>query len=245
MALKRRAGNIVQALRETVHRLYYQLYPHHYCTYHRLIFSQDGEDCVLFTLLRDMPNGFYVEIGAHHPQRYSNTYAFYLQGWRGICVDASPDSMRLFKMARPRDICVECGVGNSQETLDFHIFNEPALNTFDKALAATRDGKGGYHIVRVQKLQIRPLRDILADHLPDSTEISFMSVDVEGYDLQVLESNDWARFRPRIVVAERAEELVTVSEAASDPTCAFLSAQGYDLISVLPRSLIFATRANS
>ena len=47
-----------------------------------------------------------------------------------------------------------------------------------------------------------PLAEILERHLPPGQAIDFMNVDVEGHDFEVLESNDWKRFRPRIVVVE-------------------------------------------
>ena len=69
--------------------------------------SQFGEDMIVRHLLADVPIGFYVDIGAHHPVYYSNTYHFYCRGWRGINVDARTGSMELFNLLRPRDINVE------------------------------------------------------------------------------------------------------------------------------------------
>ena len=47
-----------------------------------------------------------------------------------------------------------------------------------------------------------PLAELLERHLPNGQTIDFMNVDVEGHDFEVLESNDWTRFRPRIIVVE-------------------------------------------
>jgi hypothetical protein len=69
-------------------------------------YSQEGEDRVLAHVLdigRRDP-GFYVDVGAHHPQRFSNTYAFYLAGWRGLNIEPRPGSLSLFQRLRPRDI---------------------------------------------------------------------------------------------------------------------------------------------
>ena len=80
-------------------------------------FAQEGEDRVLFSLLfklhggKHIDNGFYVDVGAHHPYYLSNTYIFYRQGWRGLNIDAMPGSMALFEKNRPRDINLESGVG--------------------------------------------------------------------------------------------------------------------------------------
>lgn len=53
--------------------------------------------------------GFYVDVGAHHPMRFSNTYFFYRMGWSGINIDAMPGSMKEFKKYRRRDINLELG----------------------------------------------------------------------------------------------------------------------------------------
>src|SRR5690348_16491596 len=103
-----------------------------------LSYSQDGEDVVLRRLLEGRKNGFYVDVGAHHPRRFSNTFYFYRRGWRGINIDANPDAIKLFRRERASDINLCVGIGELTGNLSFHFFNEPALNTFDAALAAER-----------------------------------------------------------------------------------------------------------
>ena len=67
-------------------------------------YSQEGEDMILRRLFEKQKTGFYVDVGAHHPKRFSNTFFFYKKGWSGINIDAMPNSMRLFDKIRPRDI---------------------------------------------------------------------------------------------------------------------------------------------
>ncbi len=75
-------------------------------------YSIEGEDRIVRSLFWEKRDtGFYVDVGAHHPFRFSNTYLFYTQGWRGINIDATPGSMRAFKKHRPRDINLEIGIG--------------------------------------------------------------------------------------------------------------------------------------
>ena len=74
-------------------------------------YSQEGEDLLLRRIFEHQKIGFYVDVGAHHPFRFSNTYLLYKRGWRGINIDAMPGSMRLFRKFRPRDTNIECGVG--------------------------------------------------------------------------------------------------------------------------------------
>jgi len=168
--------------------------------------------------------GFYVDVGAHHPVRFSNTYLFYRRGWRGINIDAQPGSMRLFRKHRPRDINIECGVAARAGTLSYFRFNEPALNTFDESEAKLKD-VAPYRIIDRVEVGVRPLGDLLAEFLPAGQAIDFMTVDVEGLDAEVLGSNDWNRFRPRIVLAETLR--TDILAIASCPTVRLLCEVGY------------------
>jgi FkbM family methyltransferase len=201
-------------------------------------YSQEGEDMVLGRIFERKSDGFYVDVGAHHPIRYSNTYFFYRRGWRGINIDAMPGSMEAFKLNRPKDINLEIAVAEKPGKLAYHIFNDPALNTFDKALARERDGKDIYKIVEVKEIEMRPLAQILADHLPAQQSIDFLSVDVEGLDLAVLRSNDWSRFSPEYVLAEDFSG-DTVEEALASPIAAFLRPLGYVLFAKTAHTQIY------
>ena len=56
-------------------------------------YAQEGEDLILYRMIYGkIDKGFYVDVGAHHPKRFSNTYFFYRKGWRGINVEPMPGS---------------------------------------------------------------------------------------------------------------------------------------------------------
>jgi FkbM family methyltransferase len=167
-------------------------------------YAQEGEDLVLSVLMEpDVPrSGFYVDIGAHHPTRFSNTMHFYDRGWRGLNVDARPGFAAEFRAVRPRDIAVECGVASRPGELLFYEFNEPALNTFDGDIAQRRHGHRHYRIERKVPVRICTLATLLDQHVGPNQPIDFLSVDVEGLDVDVLRSNDWDRYRPRFVLSE-------------------------------------------
>lgn len=165
--------------------------------------SQEGEDLILNRIFGAQPIGFYVDVGAHHPKRFSNTLLFYKRGWRGINIDAMPGSMRMFNEIRPRDINLELGIGDKQGKLDFFVFNEPALNGFSSDLSGERnEADSACRIESVIKVDVLPLQKVLDNYLPAGQSIDFMSIDVEGLDLLVLKSNDWNKYRPTYVLAE-------------------------------------------
>ena len=164
-------------------------------------YGQEGEDIILGKLFADCPRGFYVNVGAHHPKRYSNTYSFYARGWCGINIDAMPGSMRAFRRQRPRDINIEAAISDSERTLVYHAFEDAAFNGFS-AEAAEQLASSGYRVSWTKPLTTRRLDSILAEHLPEGWGVNLLSVNAEGHDLQVLRSMDWRCYCPRVVVVE-------------------------------------------
>lgn len=203
-------------------------------------YSQEGEDIILRRLFEGVAKGFYVDVGAHHPKRFSNSYYFYKIGWSGINIDAMPGSMRAFNEFRPRDINLEAAVSGSEKEMIYHVFNDPALNTFDPDLAASYLSDR-YFIVEKIALKTRSLAAILADKLPPRTKINFMSIDVEGLDLEVVMSNDWEKYRPDILLVEFTSR--KVSEVVNSELYKFLSEKNYDLIAKTHFTAIFESQS--
>lgn len=197
---------------------------------------------VLRALFESLPKGyrgFFVDVGAHHPVRFSNTYHFYRKGWRGINIDATPGSMRSFAWMRRRDINLELGIGAEKGSLTFYCFDEPALNTLSEQVAQERASGGHYKITQTVEVPILPLREVLRQHLPTGAKIDFFSVDVEGMDEMVLRSNDWQVFRPTFILAEDVHFDLNAGQTYGSGVYAFLREQGYEMVAKTPRTLIF------
>jgi FkbM family methyltransferase len=202
-----------------------------------LSYSLDGEDMIVRRLVERQKPGFYVDVGAHHPSRFSNTCYFHRRGWKGINIDPDPEAIRLFRRERSSDTNLCVGISDTPGALDLHFFNEPALNTFDAKLAAERANLPGYRLLERRSVPVRRLDDVLVEHLPQGQSIDFLSIDVEGMDLLVLRSNDWARFRPRVLLVEVHER--RVSRAEADPIHQFVAAKGFCLIAKTLKTLIY------
>jgi len=200
-------------------------------------FAQEGEDILLLRYFSGKTDGFFVDVGAHHPFRFSNTSLFYRQGWRGINVEPNPLTVELFRRHRPKDINIQCGVASAPGELNYFQFDDPALNTFDEALKNERLATTSYRYIDTVKIPVKPLKAILDDNLPAGRTIDFLTVDVEGLDLDVLQSNDWQTYRPHYVLAEA---LGTALEDIDDNAIyVFMTAQGYRLVAKTYNSLLF------
>jgi hypothetical protein len=206
--------------------------------YGKISYSQEGEDVVLNRFFEKKEDGFYVDIGAHHPHRFSNTYLFYLKGWTGINIDAMPGSMAPFKQSRPRDINLEIPILLERSKMIYYQFNEPALNGFSSKLSEERNKKTKYRIINEVNLEGLPLCVVLEKYLPNKNmTIDFMSVDVEGLDLEVLKSNDWNKFRPNVLLVELLGSYL--DSIGDDPVYQFLSEKKYLVFSKCVKTVIF------
>lgn len=192
----------------------------------RRSYGQEGEDVILERLLGARPTGFYVDVGAHHPSRFSNTLSFYDRGWRGINIDPQPECFRLFRRVRPRDITVQAGVATADGVLTFYRFDDPALNTFSRELATERMAGTTYRLIGEMQVPVRTLSGLLREYLPPGQAIDFMTIDAEGFDMQVLQSNDWQAFRPAIVLIEALE--TRLEDLLSHEQCLFMRGVGYE-----------------
>lgn len=193
--------------------------------FENLSYSQEGEDLILNRFFGDKKNGFYIDIGAHHPMRFSNTCLFYKKGWSGVNIDAMPGSMNEFEKHRSRDINIEQPIAERRGELSFYIFNESALNTFD-SLQAEKYVNNSYMVLENRKLEAIPLKDVLEKYFPEGKEIDFMSIDVEGYDLKVLKSNDWDKYRPLLILVESLEN-ESIDEFQRNEINTYLISKGY------------------
>ena len=203
-------------------------------------YSQTGEDAILahLFLLFGHDSGFYVDVGAFHPIKYSNTYYFYRRGWMGINIEPTPGQIGLFKKLRPRDINLALAVSRARGRIRLTTFNDPAVNSADKQMIDLHIKTGQFHPTGEIVVEAYPLAEILEAYMPPGRHLTFLSVDVEGMELEVLESNDWDRFRPRFVAVEWLGP-PSVKVAMSTGVHDFLEQQEYELICKTPATLIF------
>jgi FkbM family methyltransferase len=209
----------------------------------QMSYGQESEDLLLWRLFQGKKSGFFVDVGAHHPMRFSNTFSLYQAGWRGINIDATPLSMAAFKALRPADINLELGIGEQQNVLTYYRFNEPALNTFSEKIMEQHSENPLFYVVEQHQIEVFPLAQILEKHLPSEIKsIDLLTIDVEGLDLEVLTSNNWDKFRPKIIVVE---SFITDLEQLQDcPIYCFLKEKNYQIVSKLHNSSIYKDRQN-
>lgn len=201
-----------------------------------IYYSQSGEDVILKGIFRKQDEGFFVDVGAFHPEHYSNTYLLYEKGWSGINIEPNPESIRLFKRDRPRDTNLNMGVAREEKNADYYIFNHQSYNTFSPERKVEWEQKSFLRLVKTVNVPCRPLGGILKEHFKGKT-IDLFNVDVEGGDVEVLESNDWNLYRPKVVVIE--ESNFDFENPQKSAVYSFLTGKSYRLHASTGLSLIF------
>lgn len=205
-------------------------------------YAQEGEDILLMRLFPLPYAGFYVDVGAHHPVRFSTTYLFYKYGWRGINIDAMPGSMGEFSRLRPHDINLEMAIADRRGVATYYMYREPALNTFSQGwVDAEPQNKRFYHLVDTVEIQTYPLAEILDRYLPPGQAIDFLAVDVEGLDLEVIQSSNWQRYRPRVVVLEQSDAHC-LDQLQDDPATQYMASVNYSVLAKTFNSVFYVAR---
>lgn len=193
-------------------------------------YSQYNEDLIIDSIL-NKEKGFYVDIGANDPIHLSNTKRFYDKGWNGINVEPQSFKIFEFEIQRKRDINLNLGIGPIDDYLDFYELDISPLSSFNKEVALENCEKFKAKIIEVKKVPIRRLESVLNEFIPPSIKIDFFSIDTEGFEMEVLESNNWEIYRPNLIIIEYGNKLVEIND--------YLTSKGYGLIFKNGCNLIF------
>ena len=140
--------------------------------------------------------GFYLDVGANHPTKISNTYALYRAGWSGVVVEPNPAFRRLHRFFRQRDTFVNIGITRTAGLLPFYHHLWAVLSGFGAQSAVGAR--------RVEMLPVLPLDALLP--LCRRAEVSILSIDVEGLNYEVLQTGAQLLERVNYIIIEYGEE---------------------------------------
>lgn len=196
-------------------------------------YSQFGEDAIVQSLCK-RSCGFYVDVGTYHPVLYSNTYALYKKGWHGLAIDPNVSLKPLYRLFRSRDTFISAGVGSGEEEM-YYMFSDGAYNTFNIENANACKKLKWLRYLGSIKLPILSLSRIVQEH--EIKEIGLLNIDVEGNDMEVLQSYNWS-VRPNIIIIESSE--FNVIEPDKSEIYRFLHNKKYRLTGFSGVSLIWS-----
>jgi FkbM family methyltransferase len=165
-------------------------------------YAQNAEDVVLARVFQGQDTGRYVDIGAGYPAQDSVTKHFYDLGWRGINIEPEPSLAHELRQARPDDVNLVVAVGAKPGTTALHVVDgQWGRATLDDNIAGHYRADNNWQIREIE-VDVVTLAGLLDEH---PGEVDFLKIDVEGAEHDVIDSADWTRHRPRVVVVEATE----------------------------------------
>ncbi|MBU9563667.1 FkbM family methyltransferase [Burkholderia multivorans] len=208
-------------------------------------YGQCAEDIIVVALLRalqqrtgiDLSGEHYLEIGGNHPVGTSATFLLHRTlGMSGVIVEANPRLIANLVKGRPDDKIVHAAVctGDSS-TVHLSVSNASELSSLDRRFVLEWDqGRvGERELIEVPAVRINTL---IERECGGETPL-YLSVDIEGLDLDVLKDLDFSRFRPFIVQAEPSDHHIPQNSLHIQH---FMETVGYRLIGKTAVNLIFA-----
>jgi len=162
-------------------------------------YAQYNEDIILAALLFKVKNGFYVDVGANHEEYHSVTKYFYERGWTGINIEPNKKLISEFELKRKRDINLAIGVSNNKGLMQLREYPvEDGFSTLSEVTKKELSSQGLQYID--YEIEVKTLADIFGSY--QINQINFLKIDVEGFEQEVIEGNNWHKYRPQIVCIE-------------------------------------------
>lgn len=192
----------------------------------RRYYSQYGEDYLIWEFFENKESGFFVDVGAFDGKHISNTYSFEQKGWEGICVEPNPDYFELCRVNRPGSHCVNAACGAESGTI---VLNMDKTGLFSSTVDCGESKSLNQHYGVLKKepelaatqVQMITLNSILEEIGVKEDQIDFVSIDVEGAELSVLDGFNLEKYKPRLLVME------TSTEKSLEEITAYLIKRGY------------------
>lgn len=155
---------------------------------------------MIFYRLR-ITHPFYLDIGAHHPTHFNNTYLFYLKGASGINVEADSDLVVKFAKLRPLDLNLNFAIGGEEAEGEFFHMSAQTLNTISREEAHRVQSMGTYSITSVSPISIKTYTWLIENYVQNKP-IDLLNLDIEGMDEMVIRSIDFTKHRPKVICVE-------------------------------------------
>ena len=206
-------------------------------------YSGGAIDLIVDYYFKYKKKGIYIDVGAYHPFKGSNTYKLFSRGWSGINIDLDYQSIDIFNHFRPKDenICAAVSDLVSEKKLFFH-HNRSAINTLEEKL--------GYRAKEIKTIKTTTLNEILENSKFKVLDLDFLSIDVEGHELDVIKGIDLERYPVKIIVIEHQDPKMkkvefynqNIERTIQSDIYKYMISKNYILINWLHSDLVFINK---
>ena len=210
----------------------------------KFFYSFGGIDNLIQQIFKSQKKGIYIDIGCGHPIKNNNTYLLNKKGWSGINIDLDIDNIELFKIYRPKDLNICAAISDEMKETDlFFYHSRSALNTIDKKTANYQKAK----VTSIKKIKTTTLNNVLGESIYNSSNIDFLSIDVEGSELSVLKNFNFHKFKPKVIVVEYLDlslnkleiKNLSIQNAMSSEIYKLIISKNYTLANMIHSDLVF------
>lgn len=195
---------------------YYSGHPDQY--FGQNSYSQHGEDLVILNIFKQLgiEKPSYLDLGAHHPSRISNTKLLYERGSRGVNVEPNKLLIEEFELQRPLDKNVNVAVGVKEgEAIFFKYDNWSGRNTLSMKEVELVGKTEGMRIQSHEIVKTKTVDQIVSEYC-DGHFPEFLNCDLEGMDFEILSQADFKSSSPVVICVEvmrsRQEILTMLAE---------------------------------
>jgi len=170
-----------------------------------ITYAQNREDYIIKAFFENVDHGFYIDIGANHPVDDSVTKTFYDEGWSGINVEPNARLHKLLQKERPRDVNLPLAISCKSDKLEFRQYEGyyAGLSTASDRMKNENKKEILFSDIEVDAIT---LADLFDKYISENTTVNFLKIDVEGYEREVIESNNWKKYRPQLICIESNHE---------------------------------------
>ena len=210
----------------------------------KFFYSFGGIDNLIQQIFKSQKKGIYIDIGCGHPIKNNNTYLLNKKGWSGINIDLDIDNIELFKIYRPKDLNICAAISDKMKETDlFFYHSRSALNTIDKKTANYQKAK----VTSIKKIKTTTLNNVLGESIYNSSNIDFLSIDVEGSELSVLKNFNFHKFKPKVIVVEYLDlslnkleiKNLNIQNAMNSEIYKLIISKNYTLANMIHSDLVF------
>ena len=210
----------------------------------KFFYSFGGIDNLIQQIFKSQKKGIYIDVGCGHPIKNNNTYLLNKKGWSGINIDLDVNNIELFKIYRPKDLNICAAISDEMKETDlFFYHSRSALNTIDKKTANYQKAK----VTSIKKIKTTTLNNVLGESIYNSSNIDFLSIDVEGSELSVLKNFNFHKFKPKVIVVEYLDlslnkleiKNLSIQHALNSEIYQLITSKNYTLANMIHSDLVF------
>ena len=213
-------------------------------THKKISYSYGGIDSLVLNIFKNQKKGFYLDIGCGHPIKNNNTYLLNKRGWSGINIDLDEENIDLFNSYRKKDVNLATAVSDKEGETDLYFYhNKSALNTISKENADFQKAK----VSAIKKIKTQTINKIIENSQFKDRKIDFLSVDVEGSELAILNNFDFTKYSPKVIVVEYLDlslkkleiKNLNINNIIKSEIYKLIKSKNYTLANILHSDLVF------